>query len=393
MQNNIINKILYCFIIVMSDTSAIDEKKNKSENAKNALLDFSLNVFNQLVTLGIIVLLGSLYLYTGKVAQSNILPTCLAFAPYTDVAPHIKEIPVDINVVKTDKGNWSTKLKFPLEENLKTIEKTLGALKDMINGPKTSVFKLYIAKTLQEVISCNFNIINTIYNFINAFVPETLIVILGPFLGFFTYILTGFIDTVYLIFLWFYNIHLLFSEKTETANSTTWKSGDMWGILTWYWSIFYIFLFIIAFFLVGMGLIIPIASFLVSTFCILFPLFMKSKNAITGKSYGLGETIKNVLKFKMSIIMILMSLNIIISANGKFGGYTAFVFIVACILLYFFTSIYQPYTPKGVDHSTFGLGDYAQTEKFCEPTEMVKGEPNLLQKIENLFGGSKRKSK
>jgi hypothetical protein len=73
-------------------------------------------------------------------------------------------------------------------------------------------------------------------NFINAFIPETLIVLLGPFLSFFIYILTGVIDTFYLIFLWFYNIHLLFSEKTETSNSTSWKSGDMWGILTWYWS-------------------------------------------------------------------------------------------------------------------------------------------------------------
>lgn len=377
----------------MSDTSAIDEKKNKSEKPKNALLNFSLGIFYQLITLGIIILIGTLFLYTGKVAQSNILPTCLAFVPYTDVAPPLKEVPVDINVVKTEKGAWSTKLKFPLDENLKAIEKTLCALKNMINGPKTSVFKLYIATTLQEVISCNFNIINTIYNFINAFVPETLIVLLGPFLGFFIYILTGVIDTFYLIFLWFYNIHLLFSEKTETANSTSWKSGDMWGILTWYWALFYIFLFIISFFLVGASLIIPILSFLISTFCIFFPLFMKSKNATTGKSYGIGEAIKNVLKFKMSIIMILMSLNIIVSANSNFGGYTAFVSIVACVLLYFFTSVYQPYTPKGIDHSTFGLGDYSQAEKVCEPTQMSKGEPSLLEKIENLFGGSKRMKK
>lgn len=377
----------------MSDTSVIDEKKNKSENPKNALLNFSLGIFYQLITLGIIILIGSLFLYTGKVAQSNILPTCLAYTPYTDVAPPIKEIPVDINVVKTEKGAWSTKLKFPLDENLKMFEKTLGALKNMINGPKTSVFKLYIATTLQEAISCNFNVINTIYNFINAFVPETLIVLLGPFLGFFIYILTGVIDTFYLIFLWFYNIHLLFSEKTETANSTSWKRGDMWGLMTWYWSLFYIFLFIIAFFLVGASLIIPILSFLISTFCIFFPLFMKSKNATTGKSYGVGEAIKNVLKFKMSIIMILMSLNIIVSANSNFGGYTAFVSIVACILLYFFTNVYQPYTPKGVDHSTFGLGDYSQAEKVCEPTAMAEREPSLLEKIENLFGGSKRRRK
>ena len=56
------NKILYRFIIVMSDTSAIDEKKNKSEKPKNDLMAFSLSVFNQLITLGVVVLIGSLFL-------------------------------------------------------------------------------------------------------------------------------------------------------------------------------------------------------------------------------------------------------------------------------------------------------------------------------------------
>jgi hypothetical protein len=88
-----------------------------------------------------------------------------------------------------------------------------------------------------------------------------------------------------------------------------------------------------------------------------------------------------------------MSLNIIISANKMFGGYTAFVSIVACVLLYFFTSIYQPYTPKGIDHSTFGLGNYIQTEKVCIPTAEAKAEPSLFEKIEKLFGGSKKRKK
>lgn len=377
----------------MSDTSAIDEKKNKSDKPKSELLNFAVGILIQLIVFGIIIIFGSLFLYTGKVAQSNILPNCLAYAPYTDISSPLKEIPIDINVVKTEKGAWSTKIKFPIEENMKTINGALEFLKKMINGPKTNVFKLYIATTLQEVIACNFNVINTVYNFINEYIPETLIVLIGPFLSFFIYILTGLIDSIYLIILWFRNIPLLFSEKTETANSTTWKNGDMWGLLTWYWSLFYIFIFIILFFVLGISFIIPILSFLVSTFCILFPLFMKSRSAETNKPYGVSETIKNILKFKMSIIMILLSLNIIGSTSSNFGGYAAFVAIVACVLLYFFSSIYQPYMPKNSDHSTFGLGNYFQAVKECIPTAEAEHIPTMIERIEKLFGGAKRSKK
>ena len=377
-----------------TDTSAIDEKKKTSSKPKDSILSFFLAIAYQLIALGVLIIIGAMVLYTGKVAQSNILPTCLAFAPYTDITPPIKEIPIDINVVKTDKGIWSAKLKFPLGENFKTIDKTLGALKDMINGTKSNVYKLYIATTLQEVIACNFNINNVIYNFINSILPETLIILLSPLIGGFVYGLTGIVTTFYLIILWFSNIHLLFSEKTETKDATTWKNGEMWGIMTWYWSLFYIFISIIAFFVAGISLIIPVTSFLISTFCMIFPLFMKSQNSVSGKPYGVLDTIKNILKFKMSIIMYFMSFTVILSAASNFGdyGYTAFVAIIACILLYFFSSIYKQYTPKGIDHCTFGLGDYSQVEKICIPTAVATEiEMTMFQKIENLFGGAKKK--
>jgi phosphotransferase system glucose/maltose/N-acetylglucosamine-specific IIC component len=123
-----------------------------------------------------------------------------------------------------------------------------------------------------------------------------------------------------------------------------------------------------------------------------FPLFIKSKNSQTGKPYGVLETIKNILKFKMNIIMIILSYFIIASASSNFGGYAAFVAVVACIILYFFSSVYHQYTPKATDHSSFGLGDFVQAEKICIPT-VVAHDPSLIEKIENLFGGAKSAKK
>jgi len=378
----------------MSDTSAIDDKKKTQVvNTKNSTADFFINLLIQLIIIGILIIIGALGLYSCRVAQTNILPTCLSFDPYTDIVPPIKEIPIDINVVKTDKGVWSTKIQFPLEENFKTINNTLGILKNWINQPNSNVYKLYIATTLQQLIACNFAVTNTINNFMNSMLTETWLILLSPYILFFTGMITSLINTIYFIILWFYNIYLLFSEKGESKNETVWKDGEMWGLLNWWWALLYIFIFFILFFTIGLGMVIPITAGFVSLFCAIFPLFMKSKNSQTGKSYGVFETIKNVLKFKLNIIMILISLYIISSASSNFGGYAAFVAVVACIILYFFSSVYHQYTPKATDHSSFGLGDFVQAEKPCIPKVVPEGEPSMFEKIGKLFGGAKRSKK
>jgi len=373
----------------MSDTSSIDnKKKQQTPNPQQDLLNFFIGILYQLVIIGILIIIGAIGLYSCRVAQTNILPTCMSFAPYTDIVPPIKEIPIDINVVKTDKGVWSTKLQFPLEENFKTINNTLGILNNMIHQPNSNVYKLYIATTLQQLLACNFTINNVINNFMNSILTETWLILLSPYILFFTGIITSIVNTFYFIILWFYNIYLLFSYKDDAKNETKWKDGEMWGLLHWGWALLYIFIFCILFFTIGLGMIIPFTAFFVSLFCAVFPLFIKSKNSQTGKSYGVLETIKNILKFKMNIIMIILSYFIIASASSNFGGYAAFVALVSCIILYFFSSVYHQYTPKATDHSSFGLGDFIQAEKICIPT-VVAHDPSLIEKIENLFGGEK----
>jgi hypothetical protein len=378
----------------MSDTSTLDDKrKQQTQDKPKEFANFFLGIFIQLIVFGVLIIIGSLALYSGKVAQTNIMPTCLSYAPYTDVFPPIKQIPVDINVIKTDKGSFSTKIEFPLEENFKTINNSLGILKKWINGPNSNVYKLYIATCLQELISCNLTITNSINNFANSMLTETWFVLLGPYILFFTGILTSVINTFYLIILWFYNIYLLFSEKDLSNGKTTWKEGAMWGLFNWWWGAIYVFAFTILFFTIGMGILIPITAGLTSLFCTLFPLFMKSKISETGRNYGILETFKNILKFKLNVIMIIMSLYIISSANSNFGGYAAFVSVVACFILYFFSSVYHQYVPKTSDNVSFGLGDFVQAEKICLPSGTSEKESSMIEKIEKLFGGSKNRKK
>jgi hypothetical protein len=375
----------------MSDASAIDNKKktqiaNKIANSKTDSYNFLLSLLRRLITVGILIIIGSLGIYSCRVAQSNILPTCMLFAPYTNIQPPIKELPIDINIVKTDKGNFSTKIQFPLEENFKIINSTLGMFKNWITQSNSSAFKLYIATTLQQLIVCNLSIVNTVNNFMNSMLSETWLILLYPYIVFFTGFLTSLVNTVYFVILWFYNIYLLFSKKEESNNETTWKDGEMFGVFNLGWAMLYIFIFCILFFTIGLSFVIPIVSMLISVFCAIFPLFMKSKNVQTGKSYGVFETIKNVLKFKLNIIMIVMSLYVISLASSNFGGYAAFVAVIACVILYFFSSVYHQYTPKVSDHLTFGLGDFVQVEKPCIPTAVPQSESSMFAKIGKIFG-------
>lgn len=380
----------------MPNKSAIDDKKKQQKKASSdtgaKFSNFFMSIFTLLIYFGIMIIIGALCLYSGKVAQANILPTCLYFKPFTNTDVPVQQIPVDINVVKTDKGLWSTKIEFPLEENLNIIKNTFEILHKWTNGENTNVYKLYIATTLKELLTCNFTITNNINNFMNSILPETLYILLSPYILFLTTLITFVVNGLYMSLLWFYNIYLLFCEKDDENKETdnegihkvNWKNGNIWTFVNILWFLFYIWVFITLFLVAGSWLIVPLTACFMSLFCLFFPLFMRSTYAKTEKKYNLYETIKHVLKFKLNIIMIVMSLIIIISASSNFGGYAAFVAIVACIILYFFTPIYHQYLPKSTDYATFGLGDYVQAAKKCIPTA-VKGEPEpeltMWQKI------------
>ena len=375
----------------MVEKSALSDKKDKINNPPTVIsntVEFFKSLLGQLLLLVIVILSGSLILYKTKIAQSNILPTCMDFSPYTNISPPIKPIVADINIIKVGSAIMSTKITIPLEENIKAInDGFIGTLKNMINGPKTNVFNLYIATTIEEVIANNFTIVNTFYNFLNIYFSEMMVIVVGPFLSAIMYFFTIAINFGYMFVLWFYNIHLIFSEKTETANNTTWKSGDMWAPGSLIWTLLCIWIFFVLFFVVGIWLIIPIVSISTAIFCVFFPYFITSKSTVTGKPYGIKNTILNVLKYKLPLIMILASLLVILNASSVFGGLTAFVAVIACAILYFFTNVYKSYTPKGIDHATAGLGDYIQSVKKCIPpvTPTPTHTPTTLEKLRGVF--------
>ena len=109
---------------------------------------------------------------------------------------------------------------------------------------------------------------------------------------------------------------------------------------------------------------------------------------INNKSYGILEIIKNNIKFKMSILMILITLFIILKTYTNFDIVPTIFSIIAFCILLVFTNIFVQYTPKPIDYSTQGLGDYSQATKVCNII-LKTTKPTLLTKIWNIIFGIK----
>ena len=84
-----------------TETNAIDSKNtNSSSKPPNYAGFFSGLVTNSIQILISFVLVGSIGLYTCKVAQANVLPDNISFQPFGNKIKDVEEIPININVVK-----------------------------------------------------------------------------------------------------------------------------------------------------------------------------------------------------------------------------------------------------------------------------------------------------
>lgn len=151
--------------------TAIDEKKepDASQTNKNAnLKGFITNYLSSIIfTIGISVLLiGSLGLYTTKVAQSNILPDNINLEPYTNVVRNVQEMAIDINIIKDISWNLkvnnivSQKAYFNEEQFLKNFNHTLtGKVLDSfksISSPSSGIIGnagLYISSIYESMMT------------------------------------------------------------------------------------------------------------------------------------------------------------------------------------------------------------------------------------------------
>ena len=355
--------------------SSIDNKRSEINNDNDETtkkLQVVKTLGKQIFHLGLLIIVGSCMLYTCRGSQTNLFPTCVEFAPYTSIVPTFSSdsVPTNINITKGDE-NTSTKMVFSIDENMDimTNKSFFTWLRNWTEGPKSGHFSLYFASIMQHILAFNFTIVNYIYQFFNNILPETFIIILLPYIAFFLYFGLAIVDGFYFVYLWFSQLSMFCSEKKDTGdpNKTIWehKDGAIWQFMNW-WKIGVAFFFV----LIGVSTTISLPFIIIAiAYTFILPLTFKTtvgeKKKYCVFSIFTNSLFTDILKFKRSIIMFVVSYILITTTLTAFGMAAAVAAVIVCIGLYFFTDIFHKYTPKASDAVTAGLASYDPIIKTC----------------------------
>lgn len=384
------------------DTNTIDEKKNNTSNEKqNKIYPFLINYL--IFTIGFIIIfifvLGSVGLYTTKVAQSNILPDNINLAPFTTLKRNVENIDIDINVVKpwfqffssnTDE-TISQKIDFNSAEYLESFEDSfLETLKSYAN-PQAGIFAnsaLYYSKVYDSIVATNFSVINTIFYYL-SFLPESVIMLLYSIFSFPLFFIVYGLSYVWTFFFHLINLPQFFRAASEN-NKYNWEPDNKISFLRIIPLILFWFNFI--------GAIISacVSPIFFTLYAFLSPLFISANLIIEPskkKKYSLFNLIIDSFNYKSKFFLDLATIGLIISIFKNFTLNFALAIIPALIILYIIGEFRIENPEKGVDGFTKAKGvQQAIINKGSRtPPTGEETESFLSQPIQS--GGKKGKSK
>jgi hypothetical protein len=336
-----------------TNTNSIDEKKQETDNVTSTNIKDNIKQFLTSYIISIIVtiflgifIIGTLGLYTTKVAQANILPDNPLLSPYTDIGRSVSEIPIDINIINDI--NWNGKINktisqkaiFESREYLDTFKGSLLCTLFKSSDPNSgffSNFTLFLSKVITNIYSKNFAFINSLFLYL-SYLPEPIIMILYGSLGIiFCFLLYG-INFVLSIFYHIINIPQLFKQPIDedNINNTKWQSDSDVS--------FSIIKFLLFWFLwLPLGVISAFIIPIYTTFsALLAPLYAKYK--IVGnentKSMTIIDFIVNTLFYKKSLFFILASVSLVSNANTYLGA-TSLVGVFIAVIIGYFIGLYS----------------------------------------------------
>jgi hypothetical protein len=347
----------------MSDTSAIDEKKdNGSTVPSNIGANIGKFLFTLLIIIGIVIFyfcLGGSVLYGCKLAQSNILPTDIHCFPYTDTKPEIKPILTNIFTTFTN-PSLSVKLSFPYDAyNSKNA--ILDLFRDYKKEPKSNFLANYFISIIEALTCFNYKCIQFILNMLNG-LPEPLIVLFGPILVSFSATFIFLSDNFYLIYLWFSKMSWLFKENQNTGNEPPiWKNVTIYDPFNYFIALCLLCLFCFLFFVLLFAL--PVLPILTTTWCLFSCLCFKS--IINNKSINLLSIWQDLFKFYKVTIMSIFSFFVVISAFANLGSLAGVMSLITLALISWgviSVDLFKQVKPEELSE----LVSNAQASKKCE---------------------------
>jgi hypothetical protein len=376
-----------------SDTSAIDDKNNEL-NSSNTSSYFS-NIGSFMLTVIIIFIMVTLYyassgllLYACKLGQSNILPTDVHCYPYEETKPNIQPIPVNIFTTFTD-PELSMKMKFPYNDK-NSPNKLLDMFREYKNEPGSNFLANYFISIMEAIVQFNYSSFNAILNMLNTYVPEIVLVLIGPIIVSILTTMIFLIDNFYIIYLWFAKLGWFF--KTNTNDSGTgrpkWEDVGLASPIYYWCAVWLVILFIILFFFCFP--LFSIVSSLAMGWCVFSCITYQAE--MNGKVISALTIIQDVFKYYKLQIMGIFSFFVILLAFANLGTVPGLFAIFTLALIYFGIISIDIFKPISKENLT-PLVSYNQAKKTCSYKEPIKEKHGLLYNIlfGNQSGGSLKK--
>jgi hypothetical protein len=345
------------------DTSAIDEKKAQTFLSDKKVISNIKPILSSSIALFIAIIFyytgSGLILYICKLSQSNILPTDINCAPYTDSTPIIT--PVQIDIFQTV-GNepLSMKLNFPYDTyNSKNF--ILDILRKYKYESNSNFLVNYFISIIENIMQFNYSSINKIGDRLNTFFPETVLVILGPLILPFMLIFIFIANNVYLIYLWFSQMGWFFKTNKNTSGTgkPQWADVSFFSPIRYYCAIVLVIFFSVLYFYLFP--VVPIFASLAMNWGILSCITYKAK--IGEETISVIQIIKDIFKSYKSIIMMIISFYVIFKSFINLGlMYGIFSTVILALIFFGISSIDSFNISNNVLSKIVG---YKKGEKSC----------------------------
>ena len=314
---------------------------------------------------------SGLVLYACKLAQSNILPTDINCSPYTEQTPNIA--PVWSNIFKTSSfvdPQQSMKIQFPYNETNKN-NIFLDMLRSFKEDPDSNFFSNYYIEVTESLMSFQNTSFNFVLNSMNQFLPESVIVVLGPMLMAFVSNIIFLASNVYALILWVTKASW-FLKKNENANTDkppNWISRSFVKEPVSY--LFFIWL-MLSFLTVGIIILVlafPLVSilpFITHTITIFSGLCYQA--TITGeqKPITAGGVITRLFKYYKVMIMSILSFMVTVCAFSRLGAMEGIWSIVITVLIIWGFITIEIFKPVNPTYLTALASDAQATKTKCK---------------------------
>jgi hypothetical protein len=349
-----------------SDSNAIDSKKTENTDTTKSVnyAGFTTGLITYTIHIIIsFVLIGSMGLYMCKIAQSNVLPDNLKYAPFGDKIKDVEQIPININVVKVyglmGMGMFlgqkpsleeSTKIVFDSKQIAESYNKgVLGLLESLKTNPeRAGFFGLYFTDVLSSIIATNNIIINGFFGFMNQYLPETFILFIFPFIVLLFIIFMLFLNIILAFFYQLSHWSDFFMHKVIKNNKVVWEDP-----ITFFRPLraFFFFLYLL-FLFVPFIAIFPLLTTLYSLFA---PLGLSATIYKTDQQFGFLQFLKDVIIYKNQFYLILLTLGLLSQSSVYLGQNGIIGCLVGILIVMFGLHLYNQFVPNNDKYETEGL--------------------------------------